>query len=60
MKLKIDFQNYKMFCEIDGEFRKFQDVAKTLRILSADAEIGFDQTNLIIIELRLDLTIENA
>ena len=49
-----------MFCEIDGEFRKFQDVAKTLRILSADAEIGFDQTNLIIIELRLDLTIENA
>ena len=60
MKLKIDFRNYKMFGEIDKEFRKFQDIANTLCISSADAEKGFSQMNFIINEMRSNLTIENA
>ena len=59
-KLKIDFRNYKMFGEIDGEFRKFKDISNTLCISSADAERGFSQMNLIINEMRSNLTIENA
>ena len=41
-----------MFSEIDGQLVKFQDIANTLCISSADAEKGFSQMNLIINEMR--------
>ena len=52
MEIKIDFRNYRMFSEIDGQLVKFQDIANTLCISSADAEKGFSQMNLIINEMR--------